>query len=505
MAISKVGLGWPSGERQYTTLAAWLTALKASGAYEEAWCSGDLGAAFVSIGASDFPQGALIRGDVQYTGANHTALAKLPRTLTIASANGLVVAQDLWITHNGTTQPTVNISASNYVRRLYIDHSADPGSNAAILMTSGNAVAEYCVVRGLLSTASKCIRPSSAGIIRNCVGIGTKYALFSEWTNSKTERCYGIGASISSCLWGNGRPPANITNASEDATGDVGFQSLAPTVNFVDYANADYRIRASSPLHAAGIGAFFEDATYIGEGTITASATVTTTLNSIKVGNASAAAIAAALAASQGSKLGSATLSLPITAGIDLSALKNTSASITMPMNAVLGITANKIGVSHLYIEAVADVSLYAGNVYIGQGTFSVTAAADINLQGGKVGSSPVQFNAAATAYCAASKQAQGTLLVDAGTSAQVQANKTAHSTIQNQLTGAINLDGFKMGAGTPAVLASVTISISATPAANQNPVTVVFVRTSSRHHHNMRTSSRYSYNVKTSSGGARV
>lgn len=260
MAISKVGLGWPSAERQYTTLAAWFTALKASGTFEEAWCSGDLGAAFVAIGAADFAQGALIRGDVQYTGANHTALAKLPRTLTIASANGLVVAQDLWVSHSVTTQPTVNISASNYVRRLYIDHSADPGSNAAILMTSGNAVAEYCIVRGLLSTASKAIRPSSTGIIRNCVGIGTKYALFSEWTNSKTERCYGIGASISSCLWGNGRPPANITNASEDATGDVGYQNLDPVSNFVDYANGDYRIRTTSPLYSAGIGAFFEPA-----------------------------------------------------------------------------------------------------------------------------------------------------------------------------------------------------------------------------------------------------
>lgn len=261
MAISKVGLGWPVGERQYTTLAAWVTALKTSGSYEEAWCSGDLGASFVGIGASDFPQGALIRGNVQYTGANHTALAKLPRTLTIASTNGLVVAQDLWVLHGGTTQPTVNISSSNRVSRLYIEHTADPGSNAAILMTTSNAVAENCVVKGTLSTAPKAIRPSSAGIIRNCVGIGTKLAILSEWTNSKTEKSYGVGASIASYHWPNGRPPGNVTNASEDSSGDVGFQNLNPTTNFVDYANGDYRIRASSPLHAAGIGAFFEEST----------------------------------------------------------------------------------------------------------------------------------------------------------------------------------------------------------------------------------------------------
>lgn len=260
MAVSKVGLGWPVGERQYTTLAAWVTALKTSGSYEEAWCSGDLGASFVSIGATDFPQGALIRGDVQYTGANHTALAKLPRTLTIASTNGLVVAQDLWVLHGVTTQPTVTISSSNRVSRLYVEHTADPGSNAAILMTTSNAVAENCVVKGSLSTASKAIRPSSAGIVRNCISIGTKYGLFSEWTNSKTEKSYGVGASVSSCLWGNGRPPGNVTNASEDSSGDVGFQNLNPTTNFVDYANSDYRIRNTSPLHAAGIGAFFEAA-----------------------------------------------------------------------------------------------------------------------------------------------------------------------------------------------------------------------------------------------------
>jgi hypothetical protein len=245
---------------------------------------------------------------------------------------------------------------------------------------------------------------------------------------------------------------------------------------------------------------------YIGEGTISVSATASAALASSKVGNASVSAVAAAVAATQGSKIGSAVLSLPTTAGILLSASKNTSASITVPINAVLGIAANKVGVAPLYVEAVADISLYAGNIVVGEGTFSVTATALASVQGEKVGQSQVHFAAAAAVYSSVVKQGASGVTASANAAIVAQASKTGHAT--TQLAGAVSLsaDGYKVGLGSVAVLASATISLSGSnPAALPAPVALLFVRSSSRYTHSMRTSGRYSYHLKTSSGGARV
>lgn len=245
---------------------------------------------------------------------------------------------------------------------------------------------------------------------------------------------------------------------------------------------------------------------YIGEGTISVSATASAAVASSKVGNASVSAVAAAVAATQGSKIGSAVLSLPTTAGILLSASKNTSASITMPINAVLGIAANKVGVAPLYVEAVADISLYAGNIVVGEGTFSVTATALVSVQGEKVGQSQVHFAAAAAVYSSAVKQGASGVTASANAAIVAQASKTGHATTQLAGAASLSADGYKVGLGSVAVLASATISLSGSnPAALPAPVALLFVRSSSRYTHSMRTSGRYSYNLKTSSGGARV
>lgn len=250
----------------------------------------------------------------------------------------------------------------------------------------------------------------------------------------------------------------------------------------------------------------FYSSFYIGEGTFTVSAAATAALASAKVGNATALAVTAAEMAVQGSKIGSVPLSLPISAGIVLSASKVGAASFSMPINAVLGIAAHKVGVSPLYVEAVADISLYAGNIYIGEGTFTVTASAAITLQGGKVGASPVQFGATVAAYCNASKLSSGELALTASASASLQSSKLGHSTLQVPAVIASSLTADKTGISSFAVLASATITLAGSnQAAVPTPVTLVFVRSSSRHTHNMRTSSRYNYNLITSSGGARV
>jgi hypothetical protein len=293
-----------------------------------------------------------------------------------------------------------------------------------------------------------------------------------------------------------------------NATYQTQWDDIGATGDGVNWADdtGTRNITISGHTGAANSWWFFYSSFYVGEGTISVSAAATADLASTKVGNATVSAVAAAVAAVQGSKIGSVPLSLPISAGIILSASKVSAASFSIPINAVLGIAANKVGITPLYVEAVADISLYAGNIYIGEGTFTVSASAAITLQGGKVGASPVQFGAAAAVYCNASKLSSGELALTASASASLQSSKLGHSTLQVPAVIASSLTADKTGISSIAVLASATITIAGSnQAAVPTPVTLVFVRSSSRQTHNMRTSSRYNYNLITSSGGARV
>lgn len=282
MATSKVGLGWSAGERDYSTLAAWYTARKSTGVQETASCKGDLGTSFVSVAASDFSAGVLIEtAGVEYNGANHAALAVF-RASFASSSNNLLI-KDIAVIHSNGTSACVTLQGTSIGRRLYLQQNANPGSNSATLMTTANGLAENCVVVNTVSTATKVARASSTSTIRNCIVLGGNRAIQTEWTTSNTSKCYAAGSTTTDYYWDNGRPSANVTNASEDGTGDVGYRNLDPTVTFVDYANADYRIRTTSPLHAAGIGAFFQEESVINEVTITTQyAQHTATVNATK-------------------------------------------------------------------------------------------------------------------------------------------------------------------------------------------------------------------------------
>lgn len=217
----------------------------------------------------------------------------------------------------------------------------------------------------------------------------------------------------------------------------------------------------------------FYSSMYIGEGTLTATATANVELTGSKIGLANIPAVIAAALAVDGCKIGTVQLSIPLAVGIDLSAVK--------------------VGLADMPIQANADVNLYAGNVYIGTGTFSMSADANVALIGSKVGASQVEFVAVAAAY--------------------LQGTKTGNSIAPVTVGSALTLDGYKIGHATAVVLASATITLSGGRVATESsPVTVVFMRTSSkwsynvktssRTIHNVKTTSRYQYHIKTFSGG---
>lgn len=261
MAVSNVGLGWAAGERNYNTLAQWFAAKKATGTFEEAVCSGDLGSSSVLIVTGDFSAGALVRGVVQYDGTNHDSLARLNARLAGQATSGLVVVQDLYIQTTGLNA-SISFTLNNVIQRCYLTSTGDTGSNSSILATATGGTAKNCVVHQPTIANIRGIRPTSNGRIENCVSIGSQYPIYSEWTDSKTINSFAVAtASTTACQnYPNGVPALNANNASTDgtpATGTTTIRNVDKYAVFNDFDAGDFRIKMSSALGAAGIGAFF--------------------------------------------------------------------------------------------------------------------------------------------------------------------------------------------------------------------------------------------------------
>lgn len=261
MALSYVGLGWAAGVRNYDTLAAWHSAKKASGVFEEAVCSGNIGSSSVLIVTSDYSAGALIRGDVQYDGTNHNSLARLNARLAGQATSGLVVVQDLYIQTTGLNA-SISFTANNVIQRCYVTSTGDTGSNSSIIATATGGIAKNCVVHQPSITNIRGIRATSGGKIENCISIGSNYPIFSEWTDSSTKNSFAVAtASTTACqYYPNGVPALNANNASTDGTPATGTSTIRNVNKYDVFANFDandFRIKQSSVLGQAGIGAFF--------------------------------------------------------------------------------------------------------------------------------------------------------------------------------------------------------------------------------------------------------
>jgi hypothetical protein len=267
MAVSKVGLGWPAGERNYTTLRAWRDALINSGQFEEAWCKGDLGSSAVTISGTNFSQGALIRGDVQYTGANKNDLAKLSALLTVGTT-AFSEVRDLYIVNGATSQSALSTSNGNLALRCHVEHTGLPGTNGAVAYAQTNSILRNCVAIAIDGTNNFTLRTGSGARVENCIGINGQNAFYSNFSSTVNTDSFFTGGTNADALLANGATTSNC--ATTDGTGNVtGFT----TAEFVNFAAGDYRIKSNSQLKTLGIGAFFEEG--VGGGAITATAAFT--------------------------------------------------------------------------------------------------------------------------------------------------------------------------------------------------------------------------------------
>ncbi|MDP5205489.1 hypothetical protein ORI99_00290 [Alishewanella sp. SMS9] len=255
MAISKVGLGWDVGERDYASLNLWSSGKSGSGVAEQAHCKGSCTTATLNI-TSGFTAGALIYGDVEYDGSNESALAFANNRINITVAN--VVVEDLSIAQSSNFLNTAVANGSGVVyRRCRIRHLGAHGTSYAALQALNGGTAENCVASTAGAritnhsfnnplTFSNCLFFGSTGI-----GVGPIYSTFQTVIN-----CFSFN-NAGDDYFGANPSDETFDCASEDLTGnETGYTSA----ECVDFDNNDFRIKSTSDLHALNIGAFFESA-----------------------------------------------------------------------------------------------------------------------------------------------------------------------------------------------------------------------------------------------------
>lgn len=261
MAVSKVGLGWPAGERNFDSLTAFIMAMGATGSFEIANCKGNLGSTTTILQTGGFSNGLLITGDVKYTGNNHLELAFFDGPLYFTNTNPNITIEHLahYSSVNNyclrlirpghtvrdcyakkvavsTIAPLYDLSSAN-AQRLVID-----GNNlsAFTLRNSGNALIDNIIA---FNSSNRCVQVppnGNAGFVRNSFVFSNATSAY-FWTGATTT------------------PNTLINSASQDAGVYSGSYTGYTNQELVDFPNGDYRIKKSSELFALGIGAFFQD------------------------------------------------------------------------------------------------------------------------------------------------------------------------------------------------------------------------------------------------------
>ncbi|WGH49876.1 hypothetical protein [Alishewanella phage vB_AspM_Slickus01] len=265
---SRVGTGWAPSIRDFNSLENWRDGITNT-QKNYALCRGSILTRHISFGNSNtFPLGLEIIGDVKYKGNN---LAELAHTNNFGMDIGgspirvhhLYLYTDnryyvpAWIRY--TTPSASDILSFNhcYIKHTNVDKLGQ--------VTSGNGSSEN-------DGWFNCIIDCDGRAYGYSVGYSQKVSLINNTYINYTTTGFNSPSfgNPSGRFYENNFCPENtgtdynvqgfgsfINNASADTTGNITGYGKE---QFVDFANGDYRIKASSPLHALGIGSFFEEA-----------------------------------------------------------------------------------------------------------------------------------------------------------------------------------------------------------------------------------------------------
>lgn len=254
--VSKVGEGWPIGERHFRSLNEWVTARSGSGIYETALIRGSVTTADVNINGA-FTAGALVEGFVPYDGLNAANIAFTGgnHAVTITSANVLV--KDLRVDYNNNfvTATTVQGNNSFFERCLIIQR----GTGATTGCVTLNSVATNKGIKNsvLYRTAGGALLATGFdrdAIFENNIGFGYTGSFSSGSANRLSVSNNFLFENTGSTFSG-GSYLSFTNNATLDATGNLTGYTNA---ELVDFAGGDYRVKSTSDLFDLNIGAFFE-------------------------------------------------------------------------------------------------------------------------------------------------------------------------------------------------------------------------------------------------------
>lgn len=255
MAVSKIGLGWPVGERNYDTIALWNTAKGASGEFEQGILRGSVTAGNTTINGA-FSAGAELIGFVEYDGSNHLDIATTGGNHTVSITSANVILRDLKIDYTNNFVNSVSVSGNNsFLERCYI-RQGGTGTVTAITLnnTATNKGVRNCVIFGngqaLFTTGF-----NRDAVIDGTTGFGYAGAVISGSSNFAAVTNNFFLQNTGSTFAAPSSYGTLTNNATADATGNfTGYTSA----DLVDFANGDYRIKSSSDLAGLGIGAFFD-------------------------------------------------------------------------------------------------------------------------------------------------------------------------------------------------------------------------------------------------------
>lgn len=217
----------------------------------EALCTGNVGANVTLSGATVnglIPKITTL--DVEYNGKNESALAVIDRLnlqtvvnmtdMKIISTNRFVAPFTKGAGSNGSILDRIRVRTDDWsgVDAISMNEHASASNVKRIVASGGVNVIDFGYQR-ILNTGNMTVFGADGDGFEGSGNVSTTTNSFSlsnganDYVNIQRVNC-----------------------ASEDATGDyVGYTSA----EFVDPANDNYQIKQTSPLHALGVGSFFEE------------------------------------------------------------------------------------------------------------------------------------------------------------------------------------------------------------------------------------------------------
>ncbi len=248
--ISYVGSGWAPELRTYNTLTEWRTATRLLNERQTARCRGTLhtGTTNYTSAADDFPKGALITGDIPYTGNNHLDLAYFGRRMQLLASAGQIIVEHLSLYHPTSAQGVIEVGVGNIVRFCYGEHPLGAGASSAIFWASTGGTVLNCV-SNCLANAGTNFRASGNSRIRNSIAVGGGAGFTSSVASALIQNTLAFTT-------GNGYVLTNgakiLSAGSADGTGNT----IASTADLTNISAGDYRNSAGSFLTGLSIGAF---------------------------------------------------------------------------------------------------------------------------------------------------------------------------------------------------------------------------------------------------------